>query len=339
MGQFAEVTYDGGTANAGPAIRINAAAGRFRFYGLVALYIPAQTGIALVLYNGENLAGIGTVIQTLVRPLLLGDVLRIEVSDTVLTSYRVRVNGTTVISATLSASQISPLNSCVGFVEVFNVPILVPLGGCVLQDTSCIVTTEAACIASNGSYLGDQTSCPPPPTGACILPNLSCIVTTEDDCIAASGTYQGNFTNCGSEAEQEEGILIVKSVDESKINDVTLAFDSELKVGVGANETWAMEVRIRYLSGTGVPALRYGFFGPLGSSGWWLENFTVFFHHNLGESDTIFTDIVETDLILRAVCINGVTPGNFGFQWAPNILTGDFVKVLAQSWLIATKKA
>ena len=115
--------YDGGTQNAGPAIRVNAGAGRFMFYGLVALYVPAQTGIALVLYHGEPLSGIGTVIDTQFVSLIAGDILRIEADSAVITTYRVKVNGLTVMQETLSESQISALNPCVGFVQVFDAPV------------------------------------------------------------------------------------------------------------------------------------------------------------------------------------------------------------------------
>lgn len=265
LGQFAEVTYDGGTANAGPAIRINATAGRFSFYGLVALYIPAQTGIALVLYNGQNLAGIGTVVTTLVLPLLLGDVLRIEASSTSVTSYAVKVNGTTVIDATLSESQVSPLNSCVGFVEVFDVP---------------------------DGIIGPE----------------------------------------------DEAVVKVKSADQSKISDTTLAFDSELKVPVGASETWVIHASITFKAISTVPDIKFGMFGPPGSTGKWIENFEFFdaFDLNVTVIDAAFT--VELHFTIDAVCVNGATPGDFGFQWAQNTSSGDATIVMANSFLVANKK-
>jgi hypothetical protein len=81
-------------------------------------------------------------------------------------------------------------------------------GACCLSNPnpffSCIVTTEAECIAKGGKYKGTGTSCvnnpcgQPPATGACCLnsPLLPCIVTTEADCLAKGGKYQGNGTNC-----------------------------------------------------------------------------------------------------------------------------------------------
>lgn len=300
MGQFAEVTYDGGTANAGPAIRINAAAGRFRFYGLVALYIPAQTGIALVLYNGENLAGIGTVIDTFFVTLIAGDVIRIEAGASSVTSYSVKLNGTTVISATLSESQISPLNSCVGFVEVFTVPsgtIVVPVGACILPDTSCIIATEADCIAAGGTYQGDSVPCP-----------------------------------------GEEPMVIVKSADESKTNNTAMAFDSQLKVAIGANETWVFRGAIRIIADSGVPDIKYGFFGPAGSNGFWIDENRNFTKFDLGVTVIDSASTLETDLAVDVICVNGATPGDFGFQWAQNTSSGDATKIRATSFLVASKK-
>lgn len=267
LGQFAEVTYDGGTANAGPAIRINAAAGRFRFYGLVALYIPAQTGIALVLYNGETLAGIGTVIDTFIVSLVPGDVLRIESDLNSITTYRVKINGATVISVTLNESQISPLNSCVGFVGVFDVP--------------------------DGLF--------PPP-------------------------------------EEDEGMLIVKPANENRSNTTTLADDSDLKVAIGANETWHIRAVIIMTAASGLPDIEFTFNGPAGSSGYWIERATFFTNLALGVPFATGLSPSEFIVVYDALCVNGGTPGTFAFQWAQDVLHADATTIKANSYLIATKK-
>jgi hypothetical protein len=80
--------------------------------------VPAQAVIALVLYDGENLSGLGTVITAVSATLVAGDVLRIEADDGDPELYRVKVNGVTVIQRSLTDDQISITNSCVGFVRV-----------------------------------------------------------------------------------------------------------------------------------------------------------------------------------------------------------------------------
>lgn len=272
LGQYAEATYDGAEYNAGPAIRVSTGSGRFAMHGLVALYVPAQNGIAVVLYDGEPLSGIGTVITTYSGTLALGDVLRIEADDGTPTLYRVRVNGTALLEFSVSDALLPTLNSCVGFVEVFAVP------------DGTIVIPE-----------------PPPP--------------------------------------DEEAMIVVKSADQSKTSDTTLAMDSELFIPVGASETWVMRLLISTTSPTSVPDFKLTIAGPSGSSGYWLESYDLFAKYPLGTSAFESTGPTATDFIIDALCVNGVTAGNFGLQWAQNTSSTDFSKVLAQSYLIAFKKA
>lgn len=121
LGQFAQILYDGGTQNAGPAIRISSTSKKNAFKGLVALYIPAQHKVKFVLYKGESLLNIATVLSTRNVTLNVNDVLRIE-SDAVLeTTYSVSVNGTIIMTSIVDATLLNPFNPCVGFVVVLNV--------------------------------------------------------------------------------------------------------------------------------------------------------------------------------------------------------------------------
>lgn len=101
-------------------------------HGLVALYIPAQMGVALVLYDGESLTGLGTVLATHSVTLVINDELAIEADEDTPTLYRVKVNGSTIISKTISAADLSTTAQCVGVVRVATVPdgtIPTPGGG------------------------------------------------------------------------------------------------------------------------------------------------------------------------------------------------------------------
>jgi hypothetical protein len=125
LGQFAEATYDGADYNGGPAIRISSASGIFAMHGLAAVYAPAQNRVALVLYDGEPLSGIGSEILSYAVTLVAGDVLRIEASTTDTHDYSVKINAIEVLSVTLTDAQLSSLNPCVGFVRVVTVPPVV----------------------------------------------------------------------------------------------------------------------------------------------------------------------------------------------------------------------
>lgn len=133
-------------------------------------------------------------------------------------------------------------------------------------------------------------------------------------------------------------MLIVKSADQSKVSDITPAFDSELKVAIGANETWAIQLKMRHMAGSGTPDITFGMFGPTGSSGWWIENYGFFIKQALNTTIGASSFATEENFIIDAVCINGATPGDFGLQWCQRTSSPDFTRIMAQSWLIATKK-
>lgn len=130
-GLFAQVEYDGSTDNAGPAIRVDPDSIKTNATLLAAIYIPAQTTIALVRWDGQSLAEFdeSMVINSVVITLSPGDVLLIESSLTDPEVYRVKVNGTTKITATIADEVLSVVNSCIGFVVVATVPTVTPPTG------------------------------------------------------------------------------------------------------------------------------------------------------------------------------------------------------------------
>lgn len=118
-GQYAQATYNGSTEPAGPAIRITAQSGRFLFHGLVAVYVPNQNLIALVLIDGHSLATFNDddIEVSVAATLNVGDVLSIEADLTDEELYLVKVNDSTVISHAITQAELSVFNSCVGFVR------------------------------------------------------------------------------------------------------------------------------------------------------------------------------------------------------------------------------
>ena len=70
-------------------------------------------------------------------------------------------------------------------------------GACCNTNGTCTIETPTACVAENGVYMGDGTTCDPDPciTGACCI-DANCTVMFEDDCITAGGEYLGDMTDC-----------------------------------------------------------------------------------------------------------------------------------------------
>jgi len=74
-----------------------------------------------------------------------------------------------------------------------------PTGGC-CSNGLCSILTEAECLASGGSYLGDGSDCSGDPCnmGACCAPDGSCTELTEADCLNSGGVYHGGGTICAN---------------------------------------------------------------------------------------------------------------------------------------------
>ncbi|MBT8485989.1 MAG: choice-of-anchor E domain-containing protein, partial [Phycisphaerae bacterium] len=88
---------------------------------------------------------------------------------------------------------------------------LVPTGACCFSDGSCVLTTDANCVAAGGVYQGEATDCGVvacPQPGACCFPDGSCVAAAGiggDDCTAAGGVYQGDDTDCAGVACPQPG--------------------------------------------------------------------------------------------------------------------------------------
>lgn len=79
-------------------------------------------------------------------------------------------------------------------------PVTPQTGACCYADGHCTLTTQADCVATNGTYQGDGTLCDPNPcpqplTGACCV-GLDCSIQTQAACQTAGGQYMGDGTTC-----------------------------------------------------------------------------------------------------------------------------------------------
>jgi hypothetical protein len=77
-----------------------------------------------------------------------------------------------------------------------------PLGACCFVDCSCHLLTAAECVAQNGVFLGEGTTCDPnpcdcpPPMGACCFQDCTCQVLTQENCYASGGYWLGPSVFC-----------------------------------------------------------------------------------------------------------------------------------------------
>lgn len=126
LGQYAEVEYNESTDFSGPAIRMTAESAKDNATLLAAIYVPDQEVVLLVLLDGESLIEIteDMVLSSVARTLTAGDVLGLYADEENPEQYRVKVNGATIISRTITDETLSIVNPCIGFVVAAAVPTI-----------------------------------------------------------------------------------------------------------------------------------------------------------------------------------------------------------------------
>ena len=133
-------------------------------------------------------------------------------------------------------------------------------------------------------------------------------------------------------------LTAVKTADETKVSDTTLALDSELFIALEANTYYMIKLNWKYASG-GTPDFKWQLETPLNSTGSWSIDgdsltegtfaFTTVDVQN-GFGSSILTSIVN-------VFIKTVDAGTFGFKWAQNISDVSSTTIKEDSNIIATK--
>lgn len=123
LGQFAQATYvfdANDHTNSGPAIRIESDSTPTLFYGLGAVYKRDATNkIVLGFWNYQTLDTVATTLASFSTTLNNGDVVKLEADSVDPFTYLVKVNGTTVITHTISTVDVHA--PCIGFVVVTTV--------------------------------------------------------------------------------------------------------------------------------------------------------------------------------------------------------------------------
>lgn len=92
-------------------------------------------------------------------------------------------------------------------------------GACELPSGDCELLTAEECAELGGTFLGIDTSCPPP-TGGCTLPDNSCEELTAEECAALGGTYLGDGVLC-----PESGVMLTPFVDPLPLPGVAVPVD------------------------------------------------------------------------------------------------------------------
>ena len=95
------------------------------------------------------------------------------------------------------------------------------IGACCRLDGSCVPATSDGCLALNGTYRGDGTTCPPSPAcpsvqGSCCYPDGTCAVLAEAECTGAwtlDGVCDPNtcFNPAGVDGGELDGVLSVRA--------------------------------------------------------------------------------------------------------------------------------
>lgn len=125
----------------------------------------------------------------------------------------------------------------------------------------------------------------------------------------------------------------------SSVVSATLQNDSELVMPIGANESWALTLRLVMDSAT-APDFKCTFAAPVGTIGYFVEDDAPQTPASVGGIRTIQGQGVGTTVFagINGVFINNSVAGSLQFQWAQNTNTPSSVTtVFKGSNIIATK--
>ncbi|MBA7583499.1 hypothetical protein ES708_25444 [subsurface metagenome] len=134
-------------------------------------------------------------------------------------------------------------------------------------------------------------------------------------------------------------VLVRKTADQIVINSVALVSDTHLSFPIGANEVWEVEYLL-LLDTVPMALFQYAISAPGGSSG---RRFNInrsevaddpfMVYNDLGSPAEIKEPLVF--VVIKAVVINGATPGNVVLQWAPSLVRDYDTTLKTNSCLIA----
>ena len=149
-----------------------------------------------------------------------------------------------------------------------------------------------------------------------------------------------------------------KSADEAVNNSDVLQNDDHLKLALGANEVWLVEIMLLITDPGDVPDIKFGWAYPVGCTMYWgqiakdtagaagigwMQTSTSANPPALSTQITVLSTGIAggviSGAIYRAIVINGANAGNLNLQWAQVTAQVQDTKVLTNSCLIAHKLA
>lgn len=171
--------------------------------------------------------------------------------------------------------------------------------------------------------------------------------------IGLSAPTADNAVSVGSGYRVFAGQFVRKTADESVSSTSALQNDDELLVAIGANETWIVEFHIAYNAGTGGD-IKWSLNVPSGATGRIQTHGLGAGAATIDASNVLFSSTDLTDTIganfggggsndtimeIKALIINGATPGNVQFRFAQLTSSGTATIVRSNSYALATRVA
>jgi len=112
-GQFAQIEYDGSLQPGGIAIRVPETATSADFTGLMAIYVPDQTTVAVYVYSHTPINTEGSLLSFVSQTMNSGDILKLQVASGQTEVYQTYRNSSLLITSSVTNARLDIFNDCV----------------------------------------------------------------------------------------------------------------------------------------------------------------------------------------------------------------------------------
>jgi hypothetical protein len=164
-----------------------------------------------------------------------------------------------------------------------------------------------------------------------------------DSAAVAAAKADADIADAISKKHSNEHVIVRKTSDQTVNNSTDYVDDSELKMAVGANEIWLVEIFLKVQT-TAIADLKCQLTCPVGGTVNARSGFPTYALGNFVGASTQITHNTAADLtnaagLIMVIYVGGANAGTLQLQWAQNAADAHDTKMLTNSLIIAHRIA